>query len=642
MHSLSCSLLTLSRVIVALGTPNQTHINFRDSKLTRILQPSLSGNARMAVICCATPSELYLEETRSTLQFASRAKLVKTRAQVNEVMDDRSVIRRLQRELAEARRNGGGGTGGGEQDQEHFLALEQKAANAGVVAQVAEDKLRRLQASILNSGGMLFGGRSADAADNDPSTQPRKRRLSDGDLGLGSATPMKGVTEATSPKTMPRANKRKKTDTAKSLAPSTEVGLLREALTAKKDMMRTWKKKASEISRLVEAKESELISVNCSNDILRSERDAAKEDVASSIAALHQEMEAMSAAHDAALHQKETVIEKSLAKLEQELKDRKILEETVDALQEDKAGTHRQLDHERETTARLVSENETLQVTVQTLGSENYSLLETTKNLETEKENISTEKEDLNVKFESLQAERDRGALELAQSNEEKENLVEKFEEDKERLQDLNGKIEVLESTMQETQEEKNQALEEVKSLGQQLDKSQQELQSRSAALEDAVNGTDKLNETVAGLNEQVDAISLELEEWEDKCQKEVTEKESIDANLTAAKETIEALEQDQSAKQDEISKLDEKAEGVATELEQAKADLGISKNTISNLEISLGELTEERDNTRASWESSKMYLEEAHQKINSLEASLQLSEINGAALTQTTEELSK
>ena len=80
------SLLTLSRVIDSLGQ-NATHVNFRDSKLTHLLQPSLSGNARMAVICCATPSELYLEETRSTLQFASRAKLVKTRAQAEKKKD---------------------------------------------------------------------------------------------------------------------------------------------------------------------------------------------------------------------------------------------------------------------------------------------------------------------------------------------------------------------------------------------------------------------------------------------------------------------------------------------------------------------------------------------------------------------------
>jgi len=99
-----CSLLTLSRVIVGLGTQGNNHINFRDSKLTRILQPSLSGNARMAIICCATPSELYLEETRSTLQFAARAKLVKTRAKVNEILDDRTLLKKIQKELAEAKR----------------------------------------------------------------------------------------------------------------------------------------------------------------------------------------------------------------------------------------------------------------------------------------------------------------------------------------------------------------------------------------------------------------------------------------------------------------------------------------------------------------------------------------------------------
>ena len=80
------SLLTLSRVITGLIQNKTTHINFRDSKLTRILQPSLQGNARMAVICCISPSESYREETRSTLQFASRAKLIKTKAEINEVL----------------------------------------------------------------------------------------------------------------------------------------------------------------------------------------------------------------------------------------------------------------------------------------------------------------------------------------------------------------------------------------------------------------------------------------------------------------------------------------------------------------------------------------------------------------------------
>ena len=98
------SLLTLSRVIQTLSQGGNAHVNYRDSKLTRILQPSLSGNAGMAIICCATAAEGYLEETRSTLQFASRAKEIKTRAIVNEVLDDKAQLRRMSRELAALKR----------------------------------------------------------------------------------------------------------------------------------------------------------------------------------------------------------------------------------------------------------------------------------------------------------------------------------------------------------------------------------------------------------------------------------------------------------------------------------------------------------------------------------------------------------
>ena len=54
----------------------------------------------MAIVCCVTSSNQFMEETRSTLQFASRAKLVQTKATVNEVIDDRAQLRRLQRELS--------------------------------------------------------------------------------------------------------------------------------------------------------------------------------------------------------------------------------------------------------------------------------------------------------------------------------------------------------------------------------------------------------------------------------------------------------------------------------------------------------------------------------------------------------------
>ena len=87
------SLLSLSNVIRALSnratapsTQGEDFVNYRDSKLTLLLKPSLCGNARMAIICCITPTQKYVEETRSTLMFAKRAKFVKTNAKVNEVI----------------------------------------------------------------------------------------------------------------------------------------------------------------------------------------------------------------------------------------------------------------------------------------------------------------------------------------------------------------------------------------------------------------------------------------------------------------------------------------------------------------------------------------------------------------------------
>ena len=76
--------------------------------MTRILQLFQLGNVRIAIIYCVTPSELYLEKPRSIIQLTSRAKVVKTRVQINEVLDDKSLILKLQREIIEARCSVGG------------------------------------------------------------------------------------------------------------------------------------------------------------------------------------------------------------------------------------------------------------------------------------------------------------------------------------------------------------------------------------------------------------------------------------------------------------------------------------------------------------------------------------------------------
>ncbi|GKV21047.1 hypothetical protein SLEP1_g31073 [Rubroshorea leprosula] len=94
------SLLTLSTVVRKLSKGRNGHINYRDSKLTRILQPCLGGNARTAIICTLSPARGHVEQTRNTLLFACCAKEVTTKAQVNVVMSDKALVKHLQKELA--------------------------------------------------------------------------------------------------------------------------------------------------------------------------------------------------------------------------------------------------------------------------------------------------------------------------------------------------------------------------------------------------------------------------------------------------------------------------------------------------------------------------------------------------------------
>lgn len=100
------SLLALSRVIHSLSLPaskRPPHISYRDSKLTRILQPHLSGNACVALLCCVSPSKACVDETRSTLKFAAAAKMVETAPCVNSFVDHATLIQNLETELSETK-----------------------------------------------------------------------------------------------------------------------------------------------------------------------------------------------------------------------------------------------------------------------------------------------------------------------------------------------------------------------------------------------------------------------------------------------------------------------------------------------------------------------------------------------------------
>ncbi len=111
-------LLALGNVIAALGEDNRsanTHIPYRNSKLTRMLQDSLGGNSYTLMVSCVSPADSNIEETISTLRYSDRAKKIKNKpivnvngndAEVNRLMKENQELRLM---LVEAKSNNGSG-----------------------------------------------------------------------------------------------------------------------------------------------------------------------------------------------------------------------------------------------------------------------------------------------------------------------------------------------------------------------------------------------------------------------------------------------------------------------------------------------------------------------------------------------------
>ena len=80
------------------------HIPYRDSKLTRLLQPSLGGNAKVCIICNVSPVAANLEESHNTLKFGSRAKTIQQNASITEVQDEKTMLQSYRIEIEELKR----------------------------------------------------------------------------------------------------------------------------------------------------------------------------------------------------------------------------------------------------------------------------------------------------------------------------------------------------------------------------------------------------------------------------------------------------------------------------------------------------------------------------------------------------------
>ncbi|KAK3247057.1 hypothetical protein CYMTET_43437 [Cymbomonas tetramitiformis] len=158
------SLLALGKVIRALTDGKSVaHVPYRDSKLTRILQHSLGGNARTAIVCTVSPAIEHLDQSKKTLGFAAAAKMVVNCAQVNEVQDDKALILRYQAEIAQlqealaiARRQGGAAPASAhlQEQEQHLSKVEGEMRGVAAAREQAERRLRNLNNFILRAPSM--------------------------------------------------------------------------------------------------------------------------------------------------------------------------------------------------------------------------------------------------------------------------------------------------------------------------------------------------------------------------------------------------------------------------------------------------------------------------------------------------------
>lgn len=151
------SLLTLGRVINALVDRN-SHIPYRESKLTRLLQDSLGGRTKTCIIATVSPAKSNLEETISTLDYAFRAKNIRNKPQINQMVDKKTLLReftaeieRLKGELIATRQRNGVYL-----SNESYKELTTKTESQRILSEEQGAKIEIMEGNLRNKVQELF------------------------------------------------------------------------------------------------------------------------------------------------------------------------------------------------------------------------------------------------------------------------------------------------------------------------------------------------------------------------------------------------------------------------------------------------------------------------------------------------------
>ncbi|OAA57515.1 kinesin family protein [Niveomyces insectorum RCEF 264] len=132
--SINAGLAALGKVISQLSSRQPgSHVSYRDSRLTRLLQDSLGGNAITYMIACVTPPEFHLSETLNTVQYAQRARAIQSKPRIQQVEegDKQAIIDRLKAEVAFLREQIRSAASSGGTNERRILSASERSERQG-------------------------------------------------------------------------------------------------------------------------------------------------------------------------------------------------------------------------------------------------------------------------------------------------------------------------------------------------------------------------------------------------------------------------------------------------------------------------------------------------------------------------------
>ncbi|KAM9752203.1 kinesin-like protein KIF3B [Menidia menidia] len=192
---INLSLSALGNVISALVDGRSSHIPYRDSKLTRLLQDSLGGNARTVMVANIGPASYNVEETLTTLRYANRAKNIKNKPRVNEDPKD-ALLREFQEEIARLKeqleRRGGkkkrrrqkrgeeGETEEGEEEEEE--EEEEEGEDKGDYWREQQEKLETERKAILDDHSLVAEERARLLREKERKMEDLRREKEAGEM----------------------------------------------------------------------------------------------------------------------------------------------------------------------------------------------------------------------------------------------------------------------------------------------------------------------------------------------------------------------------------------------------------------------------------------------------------------------------